>query len=89
MTDAMPVRYVPVPDRVERVVGLALRLAALRRKPNAEKRIAFVLTNSPAQGGAHRQRRRPRRARLAAAYPRTRCATPATPSRICRPTATH
>jgi cobaltochelatase CobN len=38
-----------VPDRVERVVRLALRQAALRRKPNAEKRIAFVLTNSTAK----------------------------------------
>ncbi len=46
---AMPVRYVPVPDRVERVVGLALRQAALRHTPNAEKRIAFVLTNSTAK----------------------------------------
>jgi cobaltochelatase CobN len=39
------VRYVAQPDRVDRVVGQALRLAALRRKPNDEKRIAFVLTN--------------------------------------------
>jgi cobaltochelatase CobN len=46
---AMPVRYVPVPDRVERVVGLALRQAALRHIPNAEKRIAIVLTNSTAK----------------------------------------
>ena len=37
--------YAPVEDRVERVVGLALRLAALRRKTNAEKRIAFILTD--------------------------------------------
>src|SRR5262249_37899462 len=40
---------VPVSDRVERVVRLALRQTALRRKPNAEKRIAFVLTNSTAK----------------------------------------
>jgi len=39
------VRYVAQPDRVERLIGQALRLAALRRKPNHEKRIAFVLTN--------------------------------------------
>jgi cobaltochelatase CobN len=39
--------YVPVPDRVARVAGLALRMAALHRKENAEKRIAFILTNSP------------------------------------------
>jgi cobaltochelatase CobN len=46
---ARVVRYHPVEGRVERVVGLALRLAALRRKPNAEKRIAIILTNSPAK----------------------------------------
>lgn len=40
-------QYRPVPDRVQAVVRLALRFAALRRTPNAEKRIAFVLTNSP------------------------------------------
>lgn len=39
--------YVAAPDRVRRAAGLALRFAALRKKPNAEKRIAFVLTNSP------------------------------------------
>lgn len=44
-----PVRYVPVPDRVTLVVGLALRHATLRRKPNAQKRIAFMLTNSTAK----------------------------------------
>jgi len=43
------VRYVPVLDRVARVVGLAGRHAALRRKPNATKRIAFMLTNSTAK----------------------------------------
>ncbi len=41
------IHYVPAVDRISRVVGLALRFALLRRKPNAEKRIAFVLTNSP------------------------------------------
>jgi cobaltochelatase CobN len=37
--------YVPEADRVDRVVGLTLRLAALRRKPNREKRVAFLLTD--------------------------------------------
>jgi cobaltochelatase CobN len=41
------VRYVPANDRVERVAGLSLRFAALRHKANADKRIAFVLTNAP------------------------------------------
>ena len=37
--------YVPRPDRIARVVGLALRFAALRRKANASKRVALILTN--------------------------------------------
>jgi cobaltochelatase CobN len=41
------VRYRPVQERIERVVWLALRFATLRRKLNAEKRIAIILTNSP------------------------------------------
>lgn len=48
--------YVPHEERVERIAGIATRLAALRRIPNREKRIAFVLTNSAAKasqiGGA-------------------------------------
>ncbi|OUC04944.1 hypothetical protein RY27_30280, partial [Litorilinea aerophila] len=40
-------KYRVVPDRVQAVARLALRLATLRRKPNAQKRVAFVLTNSP------------------------------------------
>jgi cobaltochelatase CobN len=45
-SDAL-VQYVPLADRVRRLVGMSLRLAALRRKPNRDKRIAFILTNSP------------------------------------------
>ena len=41
------VHYEPIADRVSRLAGLAHRFAELRRKPNAEKRVAFVLTNSP------------------------------------------
>jgi cobaltochelatase CobN len=37
--------YAPEPDRVDRTVGLALRLAALRATPNAKKRVAFLLTD--------------------------------------------
>ncbi|QMV17325.1 cobalt chelatase [Granulicella sp. 5B5] len=48
--------YVPHEERIERVAGIAARLAALRHKPNRERRIAFVLTNSAAKasqvGGA-------------------------------------
>jgi cobaltochelatase CobN len=41
------VHYAPVADRIARVTGLALRFARLRHKPNADKRIAVLLTNSP------------------------------------------
>ena len=38
--------YEPVDDRIERVTGLAIRFARLRRMPNNQKRIAFIFTNS-------------------------------------------
>jgi cobaltochelatase CobN len=38
--------YTPLPDRVARVAGLAQRFARLRHTPNADKRVAFVFTNS-------------------------------------------
>src|SRR6201999_4452614 len=48
--------YVPHEERIERVTGIAARLAKLRRTPNADRRVAFVLTNSAAKasqvGGA-------------------------------------
>jgi cobaltochelatase CobN len=40
------VHYVPAVDRIDRVAGLAARLAALRHKPNSAKRVAFILTNA-------------------------------------------
>jgi cobaltochelatase CobN len=42
-------RYVPKPDRVSLVARLALNWARLRRKPNSEKRLAFILTNYPSK----------------------------------------
>jgi cobaltochelatase CobN len=39
-------RYLPDLERVQRAAGLAQRLAVLRVKPNAEKRIAIVLSNA-------------------------------------------
>jgi cobaltochelatase CobN len=48
--------YVAHEERIDRLAGIAARLAALRHKPNSERRIAFVLTNSAAKasqvGGA-------------------------------------
>ncbi|MEM7028387.1 MAG: cobaltochelatase subunit CobN [Chloroflexota bacterium] len=40
-------RYIPIKDRVSAVARQALKLANLRHKPNQEKRVAFILTNSP------------------------------------------
>jgi len=42
-------RYAPDAERIKRMVGLVSRLVTLRHKPNAEKRIAFVFTNSAAK----------------------------------------
>jgi cobaltochelatase CobN len=41
------VAYRVVADRCDRVAGLAVRLAALRRRPNGEKRVALVLSAYP------------------------------------------
>ncbi|HMG27774.1 MAG TPA: cobaltochelatase subunit CobN, partial [Acidimicrobiia bacterium] len=41
------VAYRTVPDRVERVAGVAVRLAGLRHVPNEEKRVAIVLSAYP------------------------------------------
>ncbi len=48
-TTGTAMRYDADTERVRRIVGMALRLATLRRKPNAEKRLAIILTNSPAK----------------------------------------
>ncbi|MFC4425123.1 cobaltochelatase subunit CobN [Deinococcus navajonensis] len=37
------------PERTARLAGIAVRLARLRQTPNAEKRIAFMFTNSTAK----------------------------------------
>ena len=47
--DGLPnelIEYDPIPDRVARISGIAARFARLRRLNNADKRIAFVFTNS-------------------------------------------
>jgi len=48
--------YVAHEERAERVAGIAARLAGLRRIPNRDRRVAFLLTNSAAKasqvGGA-------------------------------------
>ncbi len=40
------IEYEPVMERVARVAGIAARFARLRSVPNAEKRVAFMFTNS-------------------------------------------
>lgn len=42
-------RSAPDPERIERLAGMVWRLAQLRRLPNAQKRIAVILTNSNAK----------------------------------------
>lgn len=52
--------YEPVEDRIERLTARVSRWVGLRRKPNAEKKVAFILHNNPCAsveatvgGGAH------------------------------------
>ena len=52
--------YVAHEERVERLAGIAARLSSLRHKPNSERRIAFVLTNSAAKASQVGRRGRPR-----------------------------
>jgi len=47
ITGALLARLVPIPDRVTAMVRLALNWAKLRRKPNADKRIAIVFHHYP------------------------------------------
>jgi len=47
VTGALLSRYQPIPDRVAALASLALNWAKLRRKPNAEKRIAIVFHHYP------------------------------------------
>ena len=51
LTECRPVRYRPKPDRIAFVAELAARWARLRAKPNAEKRVAIVLSNYPNRDG--------------------------------------
>ena len=51
LTECRPVRYKPKADRVAFVAELAARWARLRATPNAEKRIAIVLSNYPNKDG--------------------------------------
>lgn len=47
LTGAVLTRYVPIPQRINKVASLALRWAWLRRKPNRDKRVAIILHNYP------------------------------------------
>jgi cobaltochelatase CobN len=40
------IEYDPIADRITRIAGIAARFARLKRLKNADKRIAFVFTNS-------------------------------------------
>ncbi|MGH6925707.1 MAG: cobaltochelatase subunit CobN [Propylenella sp.] len=51
LTECRPVHYRPKPDRVEFVAELAARWARLRATPNAQKRVAIVLSNYPNRDG--------------------------------------
>ncbi len=43
-------RSVPLPDRIDRLVGRIARRVSLRSRPNSEKRVAFILNDFPCAG---------------------------------------
>jgi cobaltochelatase CobN len=47
ITGAAVNKYVPIPERMEKMVRLALNWAALRHKKNAEKKVAIVFHHYP------------------------------------------
>lgn len=47
LTGALLTKHMPIPERVEKIVSLALRWARLRKKKNREKRIAIVFHHYP------------------------------------------
>ena len=51
LTECRPVRHRPKADRVAFVADLAARWAKLRAKPNADKRVAIILSNYPNRDG--------------------------------------
>ena len=47
LTGALISRYMPIPDRVDRVVNLAINWAGLSKKENSQKKIAIVFHHYP------------------------------------------
>jgi cobaltochelatase CobN len=47
LTGATMISYHPVPERVGKVAGLALKWAGLRHKPNQDKKVAIIFHNYP------------------------------------------
>jgi cobaltochelatase CobN len=47
VTGAAVNKYVPIPERLSKLVRLALNWAALRRRPNADKKVAIVFHHYP------------------------------------------
>jgi len=47
LTGALLAKLVPIPERVEKLVSLALNWAKLRRQPNREKKVAIVFHQYP------------------------------------------
>ena len=50
-TEFTRIAHRPLPSRVDFVAALAANWVALRRKPNAQKRLALILSDYPAKGG--------------------------------------
>ncbi|MEM4473431.1 MAG: cobaltochelatase subunit CobN [Candidatus Bathyarchaeia archaeon] len=47
ITGARVVRFSPIPERIRKLVSLAIKWALLKHKPNSEKRVAIIFHNYP------------------------------------------
>lgn len=47
LTGARSVYYRPIPERVDKAAGLAIKWGRLRHKPNSEKKVAIIFHNYP------------------------------------------
>ncbi len=47
LTGALITRYVPIPDRIDQMVNLALNWGRLKRTPNAQKKVAIIFHHYP------------------------------------------
>ena len=89
VTGALLAKYMPIQERVDKMVRLALNWARLSRTPNDRRRVAVIFPPLSAPQRPHRMRRRPGQLRRRQTAVWTACGPPATASNGGLPTGTN